>query len=63
MPEIRLFKSVERNCWLAQFVDDLRVLEIFGTDTIPTAFTALADFETVRKAVQNRNPNRLVVAR
>jgi len=63
MPEIRLFKSQDRNCWLAQFVDDLDVLEIFGTDTIPTAFTAVAEFETVRKAIQHRNPNRLVVAR
>lgn len=43
--------------WLARFVGDRKVIELFGTDTLPTAFTAQAPVEMVEKAIQKLNPH------
>jgi hypothetical protein len=44
--------------WMAQYVDDREeITAAFGTDTIPTAFTAKAPGETVRKELERLNPD------
>jgi len=42
--------------WFARFVNDENVVELFGTDTLPTAFTSSANFETVQAEIQSMNP-------
>ena len=42
--------------WHATFHGDTRVLEAFGTNTLPTPFTALVDAETVIATLEARNP-------
>lgn len=41
--------------WQATFHDDSEVQRLFGTDTLPTAFTAQADGARVLAEVQRRN--------
>ena len=66
IPEIRLYRQTERlgtvhaNCWVAQFVNDPDIISLFGTDTLPTAFTAQADPITVLREIQRLNPRHLV---
>jgi hypothetical protein len=36
------------------------IRSLFGTDEIPTAYTALADADTVRAAIARLNPNDIV---
>jgi len=43
--------------WFARFVGDENIIELFGTDTLPTAFTSNACFETVSKEIQSLNPH------
>ena len=56
---ITLFKTIEG--WMARD-DDPRTVALFGTDTLPTAFTAEARPETVRAAIARRNPDATVLA-
>lgn len=51
----------ENTGWCAQFVNDANIVELFGTDTLPTAFTAAAPFELVRSEIQKLNPNHDVI--
>ena len=54
MKEIKLINS--RKGWLARFIDDEEVLETFGTDTIPTAFTETAYPMEVKRTIERLNP-------
>ena len=58
MKQIRLEKT--RTGWNAQFLDGGAVKALFGTDTIPTAFTELADSHTVLTAITKANPGFVV---
>lgn len=42
--------------WMATFHGDAEMLELFGTDTIPTAFTAQAPAGMVLKEIAALNP-------
>ena len=42
--------------WMAQFVGSSEVQSLFGTDTIPTAFTVNASPEEVQAKIQALNP-------
>ncbi len=53
--QITLRKGI--NAWLATFHDDRAIIDAFGTDTIPTSFTPLADAATVRASIQALNPH------
>lgn len=41
--------------WMAYYHGDAEMLTLFGTDILPTAFTAQADAETVLAAIQHLN--------
>jgi len=56
MNEIRISKDIAQNTWMARFVDDAEIKSLFGTDTIPTAFTAAAAKETVIAQLIKLNP-------
>ena len=43
--------------WVARFVDDEKIMKLFNTDTLPTAFTAAAKESVVLSAIQKLNPN------
>mgnify|MGYP001360769564 CR=1 FL=1 len=58
MKQIILSKSATG--WNAQFINDPDVLAAFGTDTIPTAYTAAANASTVLDAIARLNPNHVV---
>jgi hypothetical protein len=57
-PRIRLYVTVQG--WMAQFLDDAEVMRLFGTDTLPTPFTAQADAGMVLTATMKRNPGACV---
>lgn len=59
-PLITLFPDLGRNTWLARFEADPEARRLFGTDTVPTAFTLECGGEEVRDAVQSLNPGHLV---
>lgn len=54
--EIKLLKQPDG--WMAIHCGPLgaEVMELFGTNTLPTAFTAQADELTVLQAIQHLNP-------
>lgn len=58
MKKIRLFKTLSG--WHAQFLNDAEVMKLFGTTILPTAYTIHADSESVRKAIQAKNPSCVV---
>jgi hypothetical protein len=54
---IELYKS--GNCWMSRTIGGVYEEEcrrLFGTNEIPTAFTAQAEPETVRREIQALNP-------
>ena len=53
MKVIKLINS--RQGWLARFVDNKEIKDLFGTDTIPTAFTEQASPMVVLQAIQAKN--------
>mgnify|MGYP000042840099 FL=1 len=55
MKQIRLFKTTKG--WMADFVGDKDMLELFGSTIVPTAFTAQADQMFVLKEISNLNPH------
>lgn len=57
MATIKLFRKPD--AWYAQFSDET-VKRAFGTDTIPTAFTANAPASLVFQRISALNPNALV---
>lgn len=46
--------------WACRFVDDPEILELFGTDVIPTPYTRNAAPLMVKEAIQARNPHAYV---
>jgi hypothetical protein len=46
--------------WSARFVNDAEVFRLFGTYTIPTAFTRYALQSDVVKAMQELNPSYII---
>ena len=54
--EHRLVLHRTERGWMAQFVGDSVVQSLFGTDTIPTAFTSTASPEEVKEKIQALNP-------
>lgn len=57
---ITVFPDSSRNAWLARFEGDAEVLDLFGTDTLPTAYTLRCGGAEVRAALQKFNPSALV---
>ena len=53
--------SCTSSCWVATHVNMPDVINLFGTDTLPTAFTAAAPAEPVLAELGERNPGVLVV--
>ena len=43
--------------WIARFVDDEKIMDAFGTDSLPLPFTAVATVEEVEQQVQKLNPH------
>ena len=58
MEQITLSRGLD--CWLATFTDPL-VIEAFGSDTIPTAFTPSAPAELVLENIRRLNPGAAVL--
>jgi hypothetical protein len=46
--------------WVADWVGDAIVLELFGTTELPTPHGRSADPERVRRSIQELNPNHSV---
>ncbi len=59
MKTIKLINSSQG--WLARFINDDKVLRLFGTDTIPTAFTENASPMVVKAQIEKLNPEHKVV--
>lgn len=53
MQTITLYRTPDG--WMARHSDPT-IRELFGTDTLPTAFTAAASTETVLIEITRRNP-------
>lgn len=54
MEKLTLFKA--NGSWLIKTTDK-EVMDLFGTDTIPTAFTSNAPVNMVKEAISRLNPN------
>lgn len=52
--------SLRDGCWHARFVGDTDVVRLFGTDTLPTAYTAQASAEQVLAAITRQNLGKTV---
>lgn len=59
MKSITLFEN--GNGWVARFENDHDIVALFGTDTIPTAFTSAATASDVLEAIILQNPEHDVV--
>jgi len=59
MKSITLFEN--GNGWMAKFENDPEIVALFGTDTIPTAFTSNAYASEVLEAIILQNPGYDVV--
>lgn len=69
-PQLELYLHRERDVWIAVFPDDAlapdgrtSIKELFGTTTVPMAFTARAKAETVLAAARKANPGYDVILR
>jgi len=48
-------------CWVAVFSDESHAIkELFGTNTLPTPFSAEQGHEIVQEYIQARNPDKIV---
>ena len=54
--------SCTQQGWMAKHVNMPEIVDLFGTDTLPTAFTAAAPAKLVLAELEKRNPGVLVVA-
>jgi len=54
MYKVKLINSQQG--WLARF-EDPKVIELFGTDTLPTAYTEQASPMMVLEGIQKKNPD------
>jgi len=52
--------SKDTRSWYAKFIGDKKIVELFGTDTLPTAFTAAAKYDDVEAEIQRLNPNHTI---
>lgn len=61
--ETTIFLTRTRDGYSARFVGKLRqqMIDLFGTDTIPTAYAFSADPDTVLKAIRKSYPECIVV--
>lgn len=59
---IELIRDDSANVWLARFSDP-SIKARFGTDTLPTPFTASADRRDVLACVRERNPDCVVTVK
>lgn len=59
MKKIELFLDVKG--WMARFPGNEELIRLFGTDTIPTAFTPAAEPSLVKCEIQKLNPGADVV--
>ena len=57
---ITLTRNKGLNAWMATHTDP-KIIELFGGDTLATAYTLNMDGEEVRDFIQERNPDSLVV--
>lgn len=53
MKTIKLINT--KNGWMAKFVNDATIIALFGSDTIPTAFTEKASPMMVKKEIEAKN--------
>lgn len=53
--------SCTAQCWCVTHINMPDIVDLFGTDTLPTAFTAAAPAELVLAELRKRNPGVLVV--
>lgn len=60
MHTITLFRQA--GSWVARHSDP-RVIELFGTDTLPTTWTDTANPENVYRNIRDLNPGALVYVR
>ena len=51
--KIQLINS--KQGWLARFINDQKVTDLFGTDTLPTAFTEEASPMEVKREIERLN--------
>lgn len=57
---LRIFKNYKDNSYYIKN-DDPRVMDLFGTDTLPAAFTINADEIVVQDKIKELNPDSLVI--
>ena len=50
-----------KNGWLVRFIDNPEIENLFGTDTLATAFTEKASPIVVRNEIQKLNPEYKVI--
>lgn len=60
---IEIIRDIKNNTYNAHYtgVDAELIRDLFGTDTLPTAFTAHCEPYAVLKEIQFRNPDKTVV--
>jgi hypothetical protein len=65
MPQNIISLSIGRDSWLATYRGPhaAEIIELFGTDTIPTAFTPAAPLSTVRDFIRSKHPGATIIAR
>ena len=56
---ITLFRGT--NSWNARFHDDAKIIDLFGTDTLPTPYTLDAPLPKVYTEIQAQNPNATIL--
>ena len=56
---IILRQDFSQNCWTATF-DDRDTMKLFGTSTLPTAFTLQMEAKEVRRRIEELNPECIV---
>ena len=61
MKTIELFNTPRG--WMADFINDAEMLDLFGTTIIPTAHTTQADVAHVIREIQALNPHCTVTLR
>ena len=49
------------DCWLARYLGDKEIIELFGTDTLPTAYTLRMPKADVIRSLQPLNPSHLFI--
>lgn len=60
MSRPRIILSRTPGAWVATFPGDAEILELFGTDTIPTPWHPNAPEEMVIEAIRAKNPDHAI---